>query len=127
MMPELLESCTLVVVPTYNEVENIETIVAAIFQAVPAVDILFVDDNSQDGTQEKITLMQYQHRNKVYLLARAGKLGLGTAYIAGFKWALSRHYQVVVQMDADLSHDPAYLQSFLKLIESHDVVLGSRY
>jgi dolichol-phosphate mannosyltransferase len=126
-MPESLEARVLVIVPTYNEAENVETLVAALLQAAPAVDILFVDDNSQDGTQDKIALIQRQHENKVFLLSRAGKLGLGTAYIAGFKWALARYYQVVVQMDADLSHDPAHLQSFLKLLESYDAVVGSRY
>ncbi len=126
-MPESLASCTLVIVPTYNEAANVETLVAAILQAIPAVNILFVDDNSQDGTQEKIALMQHQYRNKVYLLSRAGKLGLGTAYVAGFQWALIRDYQVVVQMDADLSHDPAHLPSLLKQLEGHDAVVGSRY
>ena len=126
-MSASLESCTLVIVPTYNEADNIATLVAAIMQATPAVDILFVDDNSQDGTQEKITLMQHQYGHKVHLLARAGKLGLGTAYIAGFKWALTHPYHVIVQMDADLSHDPAHLPRFLTLLESSDVVVGSRY
>jgi dolichol-phosphate mannosyltransferase len=126
-MPESLASRVLVIVPTYNEAENVETLVATLVQAAPAVDILFVDDNSQDGTQDKISLVQRQHENKVYLLSRAGKRGLGTAYIAGFKWALARYYQVIVQMDADLSHDPAHLPSLLKLLESHDAVVGSRY
>jgi len=126
-MPESLASRTLVIVPTYNEAANVETLVVAIFQAVPAITILFVDDNSQDGTQEKLSRMQHQYGNKVHLLSRAGKLGLGTAYIAGFRWALTRDYQVIVQMDADLSHDPAYLPSFLKLLECHDAVVGSRY
>src|SRR5437870_13643751 len=126
-MSASLESCTLIIVPTYNEADNIATLVAAIMQATPAVDILFVDDNSQDGTQEKITLMQHQYGHKVHLLARAGKLGLGTAYIAGFKWALTHPYHVIVQMDADLSHDPAHLPRFLTLLESSDVVVGSRY
>jgi len=126
-MSASLESCTLVIVPTYNEADNIVTLVAAIVQATPAVDILFVDDNSQDGTQDKITLMQHQYGHKVHLLARAGKLGLGTAYIAGFQWALTRRYHVIVQMDADLSHDPAHLPHLLTLLESSDVVVGSRY
>ena len=126
-MPESLASCTLVIVPTYNEAENVATLVAAILQALSTVNILFVDDNSPDGTQEKIALMQHQHRNKVYLLPRAGKLGLGTAYVAGFQWALTRDYQVVVQMDADLSHDPADLPRLLKQLEAHDAVVGSCY
>ena len=126
-MSASLASRTLVIVPTYNEADNIAILVTAIFQATPAVDILFVDDHSQDGTQDKIRLMQHQYRSKVHLLSRAGKLGLGTAYIAGFQWALAHHYLVVVQMDADLSHDPAHLPHFLQLLESSDVVVGSRY
>jgi dolichol-phosphate mannosyltransferase len=126
-MSASLASRTLVIVPTYNEADNITTLVAAIVQATPAVDILFVDDNSQDGTQDKIALMQHQYGPKVHLLSRAGKLGLGTAYIAGFRWALTRRYHVIVQMDADLSHDPAHLPRFLTLLESSDVVVGSRY
>ena len=126
-MSASLASQTLVVVPTYNEADNIASLVAAILQATPAVDILFVDDHSQDGTQDKITLMQHQYGPKVHLLARAGKLGLGTAYVAGFQWALTRRYHVIVQMDADLSHDPAHLPRLLTLLESADVVVGSRY
>src|SRR5215468_746985 len=126
-MPESLASCTLVIVPTYNEAENVATLVAAILQALSTVNILFVDDHSPDGTQEEIALMQYQHRNKVYLLPRAGKLGLGTAYVAGFQWALTRHYQVIVQMDADLSHDPTDLPRLLKQLEGYNAVVGSRY
>jgi len=89
--------------------------------------MLFVDDHSQDGTQDKIALMQHQYGPKVHLLARAGKLGLGTAYVAGFQWALTRRYHVIVQMDADFSHDPAHLPRLLTLLESADVVVGSRY
>jgi dolichol-phosphate mannosyltransferase len=126
-MSASLASQTLVIVPTYNEADNIAPLVAAILQATPAVDILFVDDHSQDGTQDKITLMQRQYGHKVHLLARAGKLGLGTAYVAGFQWALTRRYHVIVQMDADLSHDPAHLPRLLTLLESADVVVGSRY
>jgi dolichol-phosphate mannosyltransferase len=127
LMSASLASRTVVIVPTYNEADNITTLVAAILQATPAVDILFVDDQSPDGTQDQITLMQHQYGHQVHLLARAGKLGLGTAYIAGFQWALARPYHVIVQMDADLSHDPAHLPHFLQLLESADVVVGSRY
>jgi dolichol-phosphate mannosyltransferase len=127
IMSAALVSRTLGIVPTYNEADNIVILVIAIFQATPAVDILFVDDHSQDGTQDQITRMQHQYGPKVHLLARAGKLGLGTAYIAGFQWALTRRYHVIVQMDADLSHDPACLPHFLRLLASADVVVGSRY
>jgi dolichol-phosphate mannosyltransferase len=126
-MSASLASQTLVIVPTYNEADNIAPLVAALVQATPAVDILFVDDQSQDGTQDQIIRMQYQYGPKVHLLARAGKLGLGTAYVAGFQWALTRRYHVIVQMDADLSHAPADLPRLLTLLEAADVVVGSRY
>jgi len=126
-MSTSLASHTLVIVPTYNEADNIAPLVAAILQATPAVDILFVDDQSQDGTQAQITRMQHQYGPQVHLLARAGKLGLGTAYVAGFQWALTRRYHVIVQMDADLSHDPAHLPRLLTCLETADVVVGSRY
>ena len=126
-MSASLASHTLVIVPTYNEADNIAPLVTAILQATPTVDILFVDDHSQDGTQDQITLMQHQYGPQVYLLARASKLGLGTAYVAGFQWALTRPYHVIVQMDADLSHDPTHLPRLLTLLESADVVVGSRY
>jgi dolichol-phosphate mannosyltransferase len=126
-MSASLASRTLVIVLIYNEADNIATLVAATLQATPTVDILFGDDHSRDGTQDKITPMQHQYGSKVHLLARAGKLGLVAAYIAGFQWALRRPYQVIVQMDADLSHDPADLPRLLTLLESADVVVGSRY
>jgi dolichol-phosphate mannosyltransferase len=126
-MSASLASQTLVIVPTYNEADNIAPLVAALVQATPAVDILFVDDHSQDGTMDQITRMQHQYGHQVHLLARAGKLGLGTAYVAGFQWALTRRYHVIVQMDADLSHDPADLPRLLTFLESADVVVGSRY
>jgi dolichol-phosphate mannosyltransferase len=122
-----LATNTLVIVPTYNEAENIEPLVHGIFQACPAMEILFVDDNSQDGTQEHITRCQYQYANKVHLLSRPSKLGLGTAYIAGFRWTLARHYTAVIGMDADLSHNPLYLHKMLSLLEKWDAVFGSRY
>jgi len=126
-MSPSLPSHTLFIVPTYTEADNIAPLVTAILQATPTVDILFVDDHSQDGTQDQITLMQHQYGPQVYLLARASKLGLGTAYVAGFQWALTRPYHVIVQMDADLSHDPTHLPRLLTLLESADVVVGSRY
>jgi cellulose synthase/poly-beta-1,6-N-acetylglucosamine synthase-like glycosyltransferase len=94
-MSASLASQTLVIVPTYNEADNIAPLVAALVQATPAVDILFVDDHSQDGTMDQITRMQHQYGHQVHLLARAGKLGLGTAYVAGFQWALTRGFHVV--------------------------------
>jgi dolichol-phosphate mannosyltransferase len=120
-------ACTLVIVPTYNEAANIAALVAAILAAAPAVDILFVDDQSPDGTQEAIVRMQQQVGPQVQLLPRAGPRGLGSAYLSGFQWALAHDYQVIVQMDADLSHDPRQLPHLLARLASADVVVGSRY
>lgn len=118
----------LVIIPTYNEVENIASIIKAVWQAVPKLHILVVDDNSQDGTQEVLeTLKQQFPEQQLFTLYRSGKLGLGTAYIAGFKWALSRSYDALIEMDADFSHDPAVLPTMIAELENHDVVIGSRY
>ncbi|MBL8898645.1 MAG: polyprenol monophosphomannose synthase [Planctomycetes bacterium] len=121
---------TLIVVPTYNEVENAEPLARAILAAVPTVDLLFVDDNSPDGTGQLVRKMAAADR-RVLLLARPGKLGLGTAYLAGYRYGLEHGYDVVVTMDADFSHDPRYLPALLAGLEARDgapdVMIGSRY
>ena len=118
----------LIIIPTYNERDNIEDLLALIVLTDPAAHILIVDDNSPDRTFEIVEgLMQSLYPGRLFLLKRAGKLGLGTAYIAGFKWALARDYDYIFEMDADFSHDPKYLPDFLSAIQTHDVVLGSRY
>ncbi len=117
----------LIVVPTYNEVENIDELLRGIQQQAPAADVLFVDDNSEDGTADRILKHQSRRPEKIHLLGRPRKLGLGTAYVAGFKWALERDYDAVQQMDADLSHDPADLPRTLAFPGGYDVVVGSRY
>ena len=118
----------LIIIPTYNERDNIEDLLALIVRTDPAAHILIVDDNSPDRTFEIVEgLMQSLYPGRLFLLKRAGKLGLGTAYIAGFKWALARDYDYIFEMDADFSHDPKYLPDFLSAIQTHDVVLGSRY
>lgn len=118
----------LIIIPTYNERENIEELLALITQTDPAAHILIVDDNSPDRTFEIVEgLIQSVYSGRLFLLKRAGKLGLGTAYIAGFKWALAREYDYIFEMDADFSHDPKYLPDFLAAIQTHDLVLGSRY
>ena len=116
----------LVVVPTYNEKENIRKIAPAIFLACPKADILFVDDNSPDGTGQIADELAAAD-SRVHVLHRQAKQGLGRAYIAGFKWALAGSYQFVFEMDADFSHNPAELPNFLKAAEDADLVLGSRY
>jgi len=117
----------LVVIPTYNERENLPSIVESIQQHAPSVHILVVDDNSPDGTGALADELSSAQPEKVFVLHRPGKEGLGPAYIAGFKFALARDYDMVVQMDADFSHDPKYLPLFFEKIKDHDVVIGSRY
>ena len=117
----------LVIVPTYNEADNVESLVERIFKSAPQIHVLFVDDNSQDGTRERITGLMNKHPDAVHILKRSGKLGLGTAYIAGFKWALANGYDALIEMDADHSHDPKELATFIKKLTSNDAIVGSRY
>jgi dolichol-phosphate mannosyltransferase len=117
---------TLVVIPTYNERENIAAIVPAVFQATPDVEILVVDDNSPDGTQDVVRELQSRFP-QVHLLGRKGKEGLGRAYIAGFKWALDHGFEAVIEMDADWSHRPEDLAKLVKAIPDYDFVVGSRW
>ena len=114
-----------VIIPTYNERDNIESIVSRVRAAAPAVDILIVDDNSPDGTGDIADKLTSDAR--VHVMHRPGKSGLGTAYIAGFNWALAGGYDVMVEMDADGSHDPRDLPTMLAALESADLVIGSRY
>jgi len=116
----------LVCLPTYNERENLRPMVQAIHRAVPSVDILVIDDNSPDGTGQ-IADDLAAHDTRVHVLHRAGKEGLGRAYLAGFAWALARDYGLVLEMDCDFSHDPRYLPSLLAAAERADLALGSRY
>jgi len=116
----------LVIIPTYNERENITRIIPAVLAQHPSIDVLIVDDGSPDGTGEIVDGIAAQNP-RVHALHRSGKLGLGTAYVAGFKWALERDYQFIFEMDADFSHAPEKLPAFLEAIQSADLVLGSRY
>lgn len=118
---------TLIIIPTYNEVENIQAITALTFQVSSEFQILFVDDNSQDGTRDEIAKMSARFPGQIHLLPRAGKLGLGTAYVAGFGWGLERGFDVLIEMDADLSHNPIYLTEMLARLQHVDGVIGSRY
>lgn len=119
---------TLIIIPTYNERQNIEPLFEAIFTVNNDVNILVVDDNSPDKTHELVEeLSQGLYKDKVFLLKRAGKLGLGTAYVAGFKWALAHSYDYIMEMDADFSHNPIYINDFLREIKTADLVIGSRY
>jgi dolichol-phosphate mannosyltransferase len=115
-----------VIIPTYNERDNLESIVTRVRASAPAVDVLIVDDNSPDGTGEIADKLAASDA-RVRVMHREGKSGLGTAYIAGFGWALERGYDVMVEMDADGSHDPQDLPKMLTALESADLVIGSRY
>lgn len=117
---------TLIIIPTYNEIANIERMTRALFEVSPELSILVIDDGSPDGTADKVTALQKEF-SRLHLMRRAKKLGLGTAYVAGFKWALANDYEFVFEMDSDFSHDPAAIPSLLAAAESHDLVIGSRY
>jgi dolichol-phosphate mannosyltransferase len=117
----------LIVVPTYNEAENVDELLDGIFEYVPHTHVLFVDDNSADGTPDKVRAHMERRPGKIHMIEREGKLGLGTAYIAGMRWALERDYESVQEMDADLSHDPRYLPQLFDFPEGVHVVIGSRY
>ncbi|MGL1934043.1 MAG: polyprenol monophosphomannose synthase [Fibrobacterales bacterium] len=116
----------LIIIPTYNERENIQAVIPLVHKYCSTADILVVDDGSPDGTAEVVKKMQIDDPT-IHILEREGKLGLGSAYIAGFKYALKEHYEYVFEMDADLSHDPKHVPDFLKAAENADLVLGSRY
>jgi dolichol-phosphate mannosyltransferase len=118
----------MVVVPTYNEANNLRTLVEKLLaQDVPGLGILVVDDNSPDGTGQMADELAQELPGRVHVLHRAGKLGLGTAYVTGFGYALDRGARFIFQMDADFSHSPDYIPQFLAAIDGYDVVIGSRY
>ncbi|HTK42809.1 MAG TPA: polyprenol monophosphomannose synthase [Gemmatimonadales bacterium] len=116
----------LVVVPTYNERANIQLIVPAVLAQHPALELLVVDDNSPDGTGD-IADQLAAADSRVHVLHRPGKQGLGKAYIAGFRWALERGYDLIFEMDADFSHDPRFLPELIEAVQDADLVIGSRY
>jgi dolichol-phosphate mannosyltransferase len=116
----------LVVVPTYNESANLPLIVPQILAQDPQLDVLVVDDNSPDGTGQLADQMAAADP-RVHVMHRPGKGGLGKAYLAGFRWALERDYELIIEMDADFSHDPKFLRELLRAVENADLVIGSRY
>ena len=122
-------SDSLIIIPTYNEKENIEKIIRKIFSLEKSFHILIVDDGSPDGTANVVKNLQSEYFAKLHILERVGKLGLGTAYIHGFKWALEKDYQFIFEMDADFSHDPNDLIRLYNanVLEGGDVSIGSRY
>jgi len=120
------EGRALIIIPTYNERENVVKMRDALRDLYPTIGILFIDDNSPDGTGEVIDGLCEEDK-LVHVIHREGKLGLGTAYIAGFRWALERDYEFIFEMDCDFSHDPKYVADFLHVVDKCDLVLGSRY
>jgi dolichol-phosphate mannosyltransferase len=116
----------LVIVPTYNERENVARLIETVLSQDPRLEVLVVDDGSPDGTAAIVQGIIASNR-RVHMLQRPRKMGLGTAYLAGFRWALESGYDLVFEMDADFSHDPAHLPEFLRAAEGSDLVLGSRY
>ncbi len=116
----------LVIVPTYNERENLPRLLPSILSRDPRLEILIVDDGSPDGTGDIADALA-EEEPRIHVLHRGEKLGLGTAYLTGFRWGLERGYDILFEMDADFSHDPAHLPQFLEAIAEYDVVLGSRY
>ena len=129
MSQSLPMASALVVIPTYNEIENIEKLLRNVFSLQREFHVLVVDDNSPDGTATKVKELQNEYHNQLFVLEREGKLGLGTAYIAGFQWALAKNYDYIFEMDADFSHNPNDLIRLYNACdkEGADVAIGSRY
>lgn len=117
---------TLIIIPTYNEIDNIERMIDTVFATYPDISLLIIEDGSPDGTADVIKRKQKEFTN-LHIIERRGKLGLGTAYIAGFKWALEKHYNFILEMDCDFSHDPAQVKDLVSAAQENDLVIGSRY
>lgn len=117
---------TVIVIPTYNEIKNISRMINQIFALYPKIHLLIVDDNSPDKTSELVKQEMITKKN-LHILERSEKLGLGSAYIEGFRWALKRDFEYIIEMDCDFSHDPKDIALLLKRIKSNDLVIGSRY
>ena len=121
-------SDTVIIIPTFNEIENVEAIIRAVFDLQKKYHILIVDDNSPDGTATKVRQLQKEFETNLFLEVRKEKSGLGTAYIHGFKWALAKPYEYIIEMDADFSHRPVYLKGLYEAcVNGADVSVGSRY
>jgi dolichol-phosphate mannosyltransferase len=118
---------TLIIIPTYNEKANIPILLNQIIATLPQTHIVVVDDDSPDGTAEEVKRTTATSRHPIHLIQRIGQRGLGTAYKAGFEYGLARDYEVLVTMDADMSHNPVHLPKMLEALQDYDVVIGSRY
>ena len=117
---------SLIIIPTYNEIDNIENMILTLFGLYPNISLLIIEDGSPDGTALVVKKLMNDFKN-LFIIERSGKLGLGSAYITGFKWALERNYQYVFEMDCDFSHDPKQVSDLLAEAINHDLVIGSRY
>lgn len=116
----------IILIPTYNELNNIQKLLPVILKMYPEMDILIIDDNSPDGTADFVSELSINNSN-VKLIKREGKLGLGTAYVEGFRYMLKNGYDIAIQMDADYSHDPKEIANFMKYLDEYDLIIGSRY
>ena len=117
---------TLIIIPTYNEIENIEQLLEQVLAKSETIEVLVIDDNSPDGTALRVKFMQ-SSEPRIHLLERPGKMGLGSAYVTGFKYALEQGYDYIMEMDADFSHNPEDIPRFLETVKKYDLVIGSRY
>jgi len=118
---------TLVIIPTYNEIDNIERMITTMLPMHQGISLLIIEDGSPDGTADVVKRLQKEHPDHLHMIERTGKLGLGTAYVTGFKWALERDYEYVFEMDCDFSHDPKQVPDLLEAAQTNDLVIGSRY
>lgn len=126
-MTAISPSNSLVIIPCYQEAENIAPIITAVWEQAPELCILVVDDNSPDGTADIVRHLQKKHPKNLFLLSRSGKLGLASAYIDGFRWGLDNGFQALIEMDADFSHSPSVLPKMISLLNNCEAVVGSRY
>ena len=117
---------TLIIIPTYNEIDNLQRLTSQVLSVLPKTHILIIDDNSPDGTGELAERLSYKD-GRIKVIKRSAKLGLGSAYIQGFKYALANNYDFIFEMDGDFSHQPVYLPNFLEYASGYDLILGSRY
>lgn len=123
---QLPYSQSLIIIPTYNEILNVEKMLTTLFDLYPEVSILIIEDGSPDGTADVVKRLMTTYKN-LSIIERKGKLGLGTAYVTGFKWALERSYEYIFEMDCDFSHDPKQIADLLTAAQTNDLVIGSRY
>lgn len=126
-MSHIEQENTLLIIPTYNEAQNIGDLLKLVWSTCPSIHTLVVDDNSNDGTATIVKSAQVDRANQLHILERPGKLGLASAYIDGFKWGMTRGYKAFIEMDADFSHNPAVIPTMIKLLSTHSAVVGSRY